>query len=605
MCSSDNITVKLKTSRSFNNFLDVPNETPRSLRKSISASFLHVPKNFSFASLELDVTSERWWVLTCFVALSAVSSAHYIQYSAISNIITRYYGVSELHVDWTAMVFALAYIILAFPVSKFIDAKNLRASAVTAAICSSLGAWIKTLAATDHSLFHVALVGQSILALSQVFIHSMPSKLAAVWFPPQEESTACCIGVFGHQLGIAIGFLLTPIIVNLDDQQKLDIKNNITITDSGQNFTQLGISDPNSITILERLLIKERLTYFSICLAVMTTVVTIFVVTKYKSQPVKPPSHAQAVQRSIDENVQRMKKTFKERFLKTKSRRNAVGQFEVKELRRKSMYYNRRKSTICSMSVTVNKRYNKQLSCLRRLLFKNYGFVIVLMSTGINSGVTSAITTLLNQLVLNYYPDSAVDAGLLGTLMVLSGAALGPLYGRALDKTQCYCFAAIVVSALSVGATLALTAALVSGSLRLVYTAGGFLGMFLCAFPVLGGELASELTFPEPEGVVSGVLNTVSQIFGIIVTLCMVEIQNSFGDLIANLSCCFLLLIATSILFLCPRDLRRQQTRADLTYAAAVECESRRELESIEKRKKLRIGGNVGGDFDEDEGICV
>lgn len=61
-------------------------------------------------------------------------------------------------------------------------------------------------------------------------------------------------------------------------------------------------------------------------------------------------------------------------------------------------------------------------------------------------------------------------------MLFYKGAALGPLYGRALDKTQCYCFAAIVVSALSVGATLALTAALVSGSLRLVYTAGGFLG---------------------------------------------------------------------------------------------------------------------------------
>uniref|UniRef100_A0A6M2DWN8 Putative secreted protein n=1 Tax=Xenopsylla cheopis TaxID=163159 RepID=A0A6M2DWN8_XENCH len=78
----------------------------------------------------------------------------------------------------------------------------------------------------------------------------------------------------------------------------------------------------------------------------------------------------------------------------------------------------------------------------------------------------------------------------------------------------------------------------------------------------------------------------------------MVEIQK-YGDLIANLSCCFLLLIATAILFLCPRDLRRQQTRADLTYAAAVECESRRELETIEKKMHLRI------QFDEDEGICV
>jgi FLVCR family feline leukemia virus subgroup C receptor-related protein len=46
-----------------------------------------------------------------------------------------------------------------------------------------------------------------------VFILGVPPRLAAVWFGPAQVSTACSMGVFGNQLGIALGFLLPPIIV--------------------------------------------------------------------------------------------------------------------------------------------------------------------------------------------------------------------------------------------------------------------------------------------------------------------------------------------------------------------------------------------------------
>ncbi|XP_052327466.1 feline leukemia virus subgroup C receptor-related protein 2-like isoform X3 [Oncorhynchus keta] len=55
-----------------------------------------------------------------------------------------------------------------------------------------------------------------------VFILGMPSKIASVWFGSEEVSTACSIGVFGNQLGIAIGFLVPPILVpNVEDMDQL------------------------------------------------------------------------------------------------------------------------------------------------------------------------------------------------------------------------------------------------------------------------------------------------------------------------------------------------------------------------------------------------
>ena len=42
--------------------------------------------------------------------------------------------------------------------------------------------------------------GQTIIAISQIFILGIPPQLAATWFPADQVSSACAIGVFGNQV---------------------------------------------------------------------------------------------------------------------------------------------------------------------------------------------------------------------------------------------------------------------------------------------------------------------------------------------------------------------------------------------------------------------
>jgi hypothetical protein len=56
-------------------------------------------------------------------------------------------------------------------------------------------------------MFVVAFVGQTLVAVSQVFILSFPARLAAVWFGPNEVSSACSIGVFGNQVSASVDHL--------------------------------------------------------------------------------------------------------------------------------------------------------------------------------------------------------------------------------------------------------------------------------------------------------------------------------------------------------------------------------------------------------------
>lgn len=62
-----------------------------------------------------------------------------------------------------------------------------------------LGSWIKA-TGVHPDTFYVVFIGQAIVAASQVFILALPTKLAAVWFGPDQVSSACGLGVFGNQV---------------------------------------------------------------------------------------------------------------------------------------------------------------------------------------------------------------------------------------------------------------------------------------------------------------------------------------------------------------------------------------------------------------------
>jgi FLVCR family feline leukemia virus subgroup C receptor-related protein len=63
----------------------------------------------------------RWLMLAIFVLCSCSNSMHWIQYSIISNITTRYFDVSSRAINWTALVFEACYIPFVFPASWVLD----------------------------------------------------------------------------------------------------------------------------------------------------------------------------------------------------------------------------------------------------------------------------------------------------------------------------------------------------------------------------------------------------------------------------------------------------------------------------------------------------
>ncbi|KAJ8667149.1 hypothetical protein QAD02_008811 [Eretmocerus hayati] len=215
--------------------------------------------------VETKIYARRWAILVIFVLYSASNAMQWIQYSIIGDKITAYYGVSDFAVDWTSMIYMVTYVPFIFPASYFLDKYGLRWAAIVGAFGTSLGSWIKVLSVSPD-MFWVTFSGHSIVAVSQTFILSVPARLAAVWFGPDQVSSACSIGVFGNQLGIAIGFLFPPMLV--PSSEKDDIAS--------------GLSLMFYIT------------------AGFTTTIFLLILIFFQDKPPLPPSPAQAVQREAE-----------------------------------------------------------------------------------------------------------------------------------------------------------------------------------------------------------------------------------------------------------------------------------------------------------------
>ncbi|XP_036406353.1 feline leukemia virus subgroup C receptor-related protein 2-like isoform X2 [Megalops cyprinoides] len=163
----------------------------------------------------------RWFMVCLFSSYSLCNAFQWIQYGIISNIFMKFYSVDAFTIDWMSMIYMLTYIPFIFPITWLLDKKGLRVIALVATAMNCVGTWIKV-ASVRPDLFGVTMLGQFACALAQVFILGMPSRIASVWFGSEEVSTACSIGVFGNQLGIAIGFLVPPILVpNVEDMDEL------------------------------------------------------------------------------------------------------------------------------------------------------------------------------------------------------------------------------------------------------------------------------------------------------------------------------------------------------------------------------------------------
>ncbi|MCI4395655.1 hypothetical protein PGIGA_G00194460 [Pangasianodon gigas] len=455
--------------------------------------------------METRLYKRRWLIVFLFSSYSLCNSYQWIQYGIINNIFMKFYNVDSFTIDWMSMIYMLTYIPLIFPVTWLLDKKGLRVVALAATALNCAGTWIKV-ASARPDLFPVTFLGQVTCSVAQVFILGMPSRIASVWFGSNEVSTACSIGVFGNQLGIAIGFLVPPILVpNVEDMNEL--ANHIQV----MFYITAGVA----------------------------TFLFILVLIVFQERPALPPSQSQASARLIPtesysylSSILRLLRNTPFILLIISYGLNVGCFYAVGTLLNQMIikHYPERPALPPSQSqasarLIPTESYSYPSSILR--LLRNTPFILLIISyglnvgcfyaVGLNVGCFYAVGTLLNQMIIKHYPGEEVNAGRIGLTIVIAGMVGSLICGIWLDRTKTYKQTTLAVYVMSLVGLAVYAFTLNLGHLWVVFITAGALGFFMTGYLPLGFEFAVELTYPESEGTSSGLLNCSAQLFWITV----------------------------------------------------------------------------------------
>ncbi|XP_042896549.1 choline/ethanolamine transporter flvcr2b [Parasteatoda tepidariorum] len=195
------------------------------MTSKIASTTDHATVNFdpNYNVTEIKVYKRRFWMLFLFSFLSFLCGMLYPQYVVMADMNTCYYNVTQNAVNWTSMLYMVVYIILVFPASSIIDRIDLRWTVICGSLFNTLSAALQILTLKQNS-FPFVIVSTFSASLTNLAILGIPPFIASRWFPSNEVSRACAIGVFGNQLGIGIGFIFSPLLVSSDCKKKEDIE---------------------------------------------------------------------------------------------------------------------------------------------------------------------------------------------------------------------------------------------------------------------------------------------------------------------------------------------------------------------------------------------
>jgi len=152
----------------------------------------------------------RWVILAVFMFINLTIQILWICYAPITGPAAKFYGVSDLQIGLLAMSFMIVYIPLSIPISWMIDTLGYRKAVSIGAILMGVFGLLRGFLAADYTSVIVCTLG---IAAAQPFLLNSVSTVAAKWFPIEERATAGGLGMVAGFVGIALGEVLSPILM--------------------------------------------------------------------------------------------------------------------------------------------------------------------------------------------------------------------------------------------------------------------------------------------------------------------------------------------------------------------------------------------------------
>jgi len=158
----------------------------------------------------LQVYGYRWILLIIFMLGNLSLQILWISYATVTLEAAAYYSVGEFEILFLSTIFMITYIPVSFIATWFINKFGFRMGVGLGAIINGVFGFLRALAGPNYLL---VLFIQIMISISQPFFLNSVSLLSANWFPESERTKATGLSIISQLLGIALGMVLTPILV--------------------------------------------------------------------------------------------------------------------------------------------------------------------------------------------------------------------------------------------------------------------------------------------------------------------------------------------------------------------------------------------------------
>ena len=163
----------------------------------------------------------RYVILAVFMMITVAIEIQWLTHAAVARPAELFYQGqfnpdSFLNIDFLAMIYMIAFLVMSFPASYVIDTYGIRTGLALGAVMLALFSLMK---AAFASSFTGVLIAQTGLALAQPFILNGVTAVTARWFPLYERGMAAGLLALAQYIGIVVAMLVTPLLVGSDPSE--------------------------------------------------------------------------------------------------------------------------------------------------------------------------------------------------------------------------------------------------------------------------------------------------------------------------------------------------------------------------------------------------
>ncbi|XP_074652993.1 solute carrier family 49 member 4 homolog [Tubulanus polymorphus] len=247
---------------------------------------------FIWGELATDVYPVRWYILFLFSSLALTQSAVWNTWGPIAESAEIVFGIQKKEIallsNWTCITIVLSMVFFLW----LMEQKGLRWSVVVTAGLLTLGTGIRCITPKPPLVSWLMHIGAILNGLAGPVSMAAPPVISSTWFPATERTTATAIGSIFIYIGIAIPFIIGPIMVSSPPLNS-KLVNFTAINSSLQHhpsqlkelIKSLKMQDENYVQNQEDGIMKLMYIEFG-----WTTLLFIVICIYFPEHPPKPPS---------------------------------------------------------------------------------------------------------------------------------------------------------------------------------------------------------------------------------------------------------------------------------------------------------------------------